>query len=119
MASPPLTNYLVANRKRLVLSQAEVACLLGVETPGQVSRQERFHREPSLADALAYEVIYQRSASELFSGLYQQVEREVAARAKKLILKTDQRKANRRTAHKRQTLAAIAGIKINNELNPQ
>ena len=111
MASPQLQNYLVSNRKRLALTQGEVAYLLGVESDEKVSRHERFHREPTLADALAYEVIYKRSASELFSGQYQKIEEEVAARAKALLAKTDGQKLNKRAAYKRQMIAEIAEIK--------
>jgi transcriptional regulator with XRE-family HTH domain len=90
MASPQLLNYLVSNRKRLALSQKEVAFLLGNKGGAKVSRYERFDREPSLETALALEVIFQRSTSELFSGLYQKVEHEVMERAKTLADQTDQ-----------------------------
>jgi transcriptional regulator with XRE-family HTH domain len=90
MASSQLPNYLLSNRKRLSLSQEEVAFLLGNKGGAKVSRYERFAREPSLATALALEVIYQRSASELFAGLYQKVEQEVMARAKVLADGMDQ-----------------------------
>jgi transcriptional regulator with XRE-family HTH domain len=108
-----LPNYLRSNRKRLALSQDEMAFLLGTQRGAKVCRYERFTREPSLETALAFEVIFQRSASELFGGLYQKVEQEVAARAKALAERTDHQKANRRTAHKRQILTNIA----NNVLN--
>jgi transcriptional regulator with XRE-family HTH domain len=90
MASPQLSNYLVSNRKRLALSQKEVAFLLGNEGGANVSRYERFEREPSLETTLALEVIFQRSTSELFGGLYQKVEQEVIERAKTLADQTDQ-----------------------------
>jgi len=90
MASPQLSNYLISNRKRLSLSQKEVAFLLGNKGGAKVSRYERFDREPSLETALALEVIFQRSTSELFSGLYQKVEQEVIERAKTLANETDQ-----------------------------
>ncbi len=88
MASPQLSNYLVSNRKRLSLSQKEVAFLLGNKGGAKVSRYERFDREPSLETALALEVIFQRSTSELFSGLYQKVEQEVMERARTLADRT-------------------------------
>lgn len=78
-----------------------------------MSRYERFAREPSLETALALEVIFQRPVSELFGGLYQKVEQEVAARAKLLAARTDRQKVNRQTARKRQILTNIA----NNVLN--
>jgi len=62
----------------------------------KVCRDEKFTRAPSLQDALAYEVIYGRPVRELFAGLYQQAEQEVATRAKLLkfrkIRKPDQRR---------------------------
>src|SRR2546422_8231312 len=84
MSSPQLPNYLRSNRKRLALSQDEVAFLLGTQSGAKVCRYERFAREPSLETALAFEAIFQRPASELFGGLYQKVQQEVAARAKTL-----------------------------------
>lgn len=109
MPSSPLPNYLLSNRKRSALSQEDVAFLLGTRSGAKVSRHERFVREPSLKTALAYEAIYRRSASELFSGLYGQVEREVAARAKALVSKTGRLEPPRPSAQRRQTLAALAG----------
>ena len=94
-----LPNYLQSQRKRLALSQEEVGFLLGISgmTKGEkVCRDENFAREPSLQDALAYEVIYGRPVRELFAGRYQQAQQEVATRAKILsfrkLRKTDSRK---------------------------
>lgn len=108
MTSSSLPNHLLAHRKRLALSQTEVAFLLGVRGGATVCRNERFARETSLATALAYEVIYERPASELFAGLYQRIEQEVAARAKILTYRTAPPKPNKRTAHKRQALINLA-----------
>jgi len=108
-----LPNYLRSNRKRAALSQDEAAFLLGSHGGAKVCRYERFTCEPSLSTALAFEVMYQKPVRELFAGLYQRVERDVAARAKTLIYKTDRAKPNRRTARKRQLLASI----INSESN--
>ena len=95
----PLPNYLLTQRKRLSLSQEEVGFLLGItgmHKGNKVCRDEKFARAPSLQDALAYEVIFGHSVRELFAGLYQQAEQEVAARAKFLnfrkLRKTDVRK---------------------------
>ena len=106
-------NYLLSNRKRLALSQEEVAFLLGTQCGASISRYEQFAREPSLPTALAFEAIFQRPASELFGGLYQNVQQEVAARAKSLLQKADRGKPNRRTALRQQVLSEI----INKSLN--
>jgi len=111
MSSSQLPNYLRSNRKRLTLSQEEIAFLLGIVSGGaKVSLHERFAQEPNLKTAFAYEAVFQRTASELFSGVYQKVEREVTARAKVLIARIDSQKPNRKTTYKRLMLMKIAGI---------
>ena len=84
MTSSQLPNYLRANRKRLGLSQDEEAFLLGTQSGAKVCRYERFKRAPALETAFAFEAIFRRPARELFCGLYQKIEQEVAARAKTL-----------------------------------
>jgi transcriptional regulator with XRE-family HTH domain len=113
MSSPILQNYLLKNRKQLALSQEDVAYLLGRQGGAKISRYERFTREPSLQTALALEVIFQRSTSELFSGLYRKIEAEVMARAKVLADKKHGQKSNRLTDRRRKILNNIA----NNVLN--
>lgn len=117
MTSYQLPNYLRANRKRLALSQDEVAFLLGTQSGAKVCRNERFVREPSLATAFAYEVIYQKPASQLFGGLYQRIEQEVASRAKTLTGRIGDRAPNPQTLHKRETLASIGAKQLSNSLN--
>ena len=107
MTTNQLPHYLLANRKRLSLSQDEVAFLLGRQSGAKVSRYESFTREPGLKTALALEVIYQKPVRELFGGLYQEVEREVMARAKALAATTDRLKPTKRTARKRQMIEGI------------
>ena len=108
-----LPNYLLSNRKRIALSQEELAFLLGAQSGAKISRYERFTREPSLATALAFEAIFQRPASELFGGLYQKVQQEVAARAKALTHKVDRGKPNRRTDLRHQILTNISSKSLN------
>src|SRR5580692_3638349 len=108
MASSQLPNYLRTHRKRLGLSQDEVAYLLGAESGAKASRYERFSREPGFRSALACEAVFQRPIRELFAGLYEQIQREVALRAKELIVKTATVKSGKNTARKRETLKRIA-----------
>jgi transcriptional regulator with XRE-family HTH domain len=111
MASSKLPNYLRTHRKRLGLSQDEVAYLLGAESGAKASRYERFAREPGFRTALACEAVFQRPIRELFAGLYERIEREVAERAKKLVLKTGHMKSGKHTARKHETLKRIAASK--------
>jgi transcriptional regulator with XRE-family HTH domain len=110
MSSPHFPNYLRAYRKRLSLSQDEVAYLLGTNSGAKVSRYERFNREPNFHTALAYEVLFGRPGSELFGDRYRKIEREVAKRAAKLLRKLDKRKPNGQTARKRAALLTIAKL---------
>src|ERR1700733_14082467 len=96
-------HYLKSNRKRAALSQAEVSFLLGTRGEAKVSRYERFLRTPSLETALALEAIFQKPISELFGGLYQEVQGEVTARAKILGHRIDRGKPGRRTERRRKT----------------
>jgi transcriptional regulator with XRE-family HTH domain len=68
MASHKLPNYIRHHRKRLGLSQEEVAFLLGWNGSAQTSRYEHFCRIPTLQTALALSHIFQTSIYELFSG---------------------------------------------------
>lgn len=106
--SSPLPNYLLAHRKRLSLSQKEVAFLLGAESGAKTCRYERFAREPSLRTALAYEAIFHKPVRELFAGLYQTMEGEVAGRAKTLARQASDQKVNGPITSKQATLAALA-----------
>jgi hypothetical protein len=84
LASSRISNYLRAHRKRLGLSQGDVAFLLGDKGSAKVCRHERYSRGAKLETALAYEVIFGIPASELFAGLFQRVAAEVSERAGKL-----------------------------------
>jgi transcriptional regulator with XRE-family HTH domain len=114
MPSSHLTNYLRTHRKRLNLSQEEVAFMLGFRGQDKgikVCRDENLARTPSLQMALAYEAIYGQPVRELFAGLYEQIEKEVAERAKFLTYRKE-RKPNL----KRQEALAnlIAKSSVNN-----
>lgn len=109
-----LPNYLRSHRKRLALSQDEVAFLLGTHGGAKVCRYERFNRVPSLETALAFEAIFQKPARELFAGLYRKVERDIAARAKVLGYRMEREKSNRKMDRKRQAITNIIGSETNN-----
>jgi transcriptional regulator with XRE-family HTH domain len=105
--SSRLPNYLRSNRKRLGLSQEEVAFLLGTTNGAKVCRYERFSRLPSLETALACEVIFKISTRELFSGLYQKINHKVVERAKVLTHRIRRRPLTKHTQQKSAALGAI------------
>lgn len=115
MSSSRLPNYLKSNRKRLALTQEEVAFLLGFRGLGngaRVCRDERFTHEPSLRTAMTYEAIYQKPIRDLFAGLYERLEREMAGRAKILGFRKN-RGNNGRAARRRQVITDLAARGIN------
>lgn len=97
MPSPQLPNYLRLNRRRLNLSQRDLAFLLGKRRGGDVSRYEKSGHLPNLETALAYEAIFNTSVSELFAGIYQKVELETVKR-RKLLAEQKRKIASRRSA---------------------
>ena len=100
MPSFKLANYLRTHRKRLGLSQDEVTFLLGRQSTALVSVHEQFRRLPCLRTLLAYTVILQIPAHELFAGEYQEVEQAVSHRAKRLIERLATEHPDQRTARK-------------------
>ena len=116
MSSDKLPNFLRSNRKRLALFQSDVAYLLGKGGLQQVCRHERFNRIPNLETALSYEVIFQRSVRELFYGLFQRIEGEVAERAKMLFERSNPG-ISKLNARRRQALDEIAIIKSKSDMH--
>jgi len=114
MTSTAITNYLLSHRKRLALSQDEVAFLLGKHGGTKVSRYERFARTPSLETALALEAVFQTPVRELFGGVYERIEQEVAGRAKVLTYKKELERPNPRSVHRREVFAKLAAKKSQN-----
>ena len=73
MRNHRLPHYLKTCRKRVGLSQEDIAYLLGFESSAHVSRYERYRRSPIFRMALAMCVIFQLPPRELFGGEYQKV----------------------------------------------
>jgi transcriptional regulator with XRE-family HTH domain len=63
-----LGNYLKAHRRQSGLSQRDVGKLLGHHDGGHVSRHERSRSVPTLANAIAYELIFRVPVAAIFVG---------------------------------------------------
>lgn len=87
-----LPNYLRAHRKRMGLTQKDVAFVLGYISGTKISRHERYLREPCLRTALAYAALFQVPARELFAGIHEQVAAEVEKRARLLAAQMTERR---------------------------
>ena len=107
MTSSKLPNYLRVYRKRLGLSQNEVAFLLGWRNASQPSRYEHFSRMPNLRTVLALSVILRVSVRELFLGEYQKVENEVCRQAQRLVARLTTENPDQPTARKLALLKVI------------
>ena len=73
-------NYLRIHRKRIGLTQREVAKVLGFFDESPVSRHERFEATPPLPIAIGYEIVFHVPVSEIFAGLRDQVQEDVESR---------------------------------------
>jgi transcriptional regulator with XRE-family HTH domain len=85
MSTNRLHNYLRRHRKKVAFTQREVAFLLGCNHVGKISRCEKFNLVPHLSTVLAYEVIFQAPARELFAGLYENISRDIKERAQVML----------------------------------
>jgi transcriptional regulator with XRE-family HTH domain len=84
MSQDPLKTYLLTYRKRMGLSQDELAFLLGIDSGTTVSKHETGARKPLLKAALSYEIILGEPAAELFAGWYLELRLDIRTRAAKL-----------------------------------
>ena len=107
MLSTILVHYLRTHRKRLALSQDELAWLLGCRHGSKVSRYERFARMPSLNTVFAYEIIFGVPARDLFAGIFEAVEHATLKRAELLVRRLQAGPSNRSVAIKLAALRAI------------
>lgn len=85
MPADPLPHYLRTFRRRSGLTQRELAWLLGCESRSKVSHYERFVRKPSLETILAFELVFQAPAQEIFAGIAEAVATVTRRRAKTLL----------------------------------
>lgn len=82
-----LLHYLRNERRRLGFTQADVAMLLGVPWKTRVSRYERERALPPLDAGLAYQEIYGKPVSDIFSGASAKIHGAVRQRAHDLLSK--------------------------------
>jgi len=108
MQNDKLDNYLRTYRKKLGLTQREVAFLLGCHGEAKVSRYERSGRIPDLRTIFAYEAIFQKPARELFAGIYVRVERETRRKVRQLVSRLRKRQENPALTRKIASLREVA-----------
>lgn len=87
MSRRNLKNYVRSHRRRLGLSQDELAYLILTSSGSKVSKYENFRSVPTLETALACEIIFGKPVSELFAGIFDRMESRVGERMKLLARK--------------------------------
>ncbi len=85
---------------------------MGCQSGTKVSRYERSARQPNLKTAFIFEAIFRAPTSELFSGMFQKIEKEVLVRAELLVQKLMQQKPSSARARKLEALSLITGKPI-------
>ncbi len=107
MPCSPLPNYLRTHRKRLGLSQRDVAFLLGSKDGAHVCRCERSAQTPNLRTLLAYEILFQTPIRELYDGVRCELEEEIVERAELLLDQLIRKGGGKRTARKIEALRVL------------
>lgn len=102
-----LPNYLRTFRRRVHLSQADVARLLGGSSRTTVVRHETGARVPSLETALAYAAIYNVDVRDLFAGHYEDRIADVVAQAEVLRQMISEVDGDELTRRKAETLRQL------------
>lgn len=99
-------NYLRAERRRVALTQADIAILIGGRSKPTICRYER-GMLPPIEVALAYEAILELPVADLLAGSYAQIGFNVRSRARAL-LKTSRLAKTARQSRRRRTLERLA-----------
>ncbi len=71
------TNHLMLYRKRMELSQKQVAAILGLKNIAILSHYERGTSRPSLERALGLEIVYRVPVAFLFPELYEGIKTKI------------------------------------------
>ena len=71
------TNRLLLYRKRMELSQKQVASILGLTNTAILSHYERGTSRPSLQRALGLEIVYRVPVAFLFPELYEEMREKI------------------------------------------
>ena len=108
MSTSKLPNYLRTYRRRLHLSQDDVAFLLGSKSGAQISRYERAQQAPTLRILLAYQFLLGTPIRELYGGVAQKSERDLKKRIRRLIQELTRGELGRLSKVKVASLAAIS-----------
>lgn len=101
-----ISTYLPTLRKRLVLSQSELAFLLR-SSPAMLSKLERQERRPSASLLLGIEIIFGTTPSNAFPALHEEVEARIMRQASILYERLERKQDEKSREKCRQLLRMI------------
>lgn len=107
MPASQLPNYIRTHRKRIHLTQDEVAFLLGTKSSAIICRHERCQQKPNLETLLAYEILFRTPVRSLFGGVHQKVELKLRRRVCLLLRKLAKAGQDRMTGLKIKVLTVF------------
>ncbi len=82
-------NYLRSCRRRLGLSQRQLAFILCLESANRVSALEHGHCAPTAAECVVFEALFGRSLAELWPTWAAEIERDTGIRTQQLLERID------------------------------
>src|SRR5690242_4594284 len=85
MPVPPFKNYLRTYRKKLGLTQREVAEILGFKSAAQLCDLELGEVMPTTRDCVAFGVLYKRSFRELWPNMNLEMEAQIDGNIRRFI----------------------------------
>ena len=85
MEESPATNRLMLYRKRMQLSQKQVAAILGLKNAAVLSHYEHGASLPPLQRALGLEIIYRVPVAFLFPELYEKIRADIRDKESRII----------------------------------
>ncbi len=110
MGQKPLENYLRTYRRRLSLSQEDVAFLVGFDSDTTISHHERGRFIPTLDFLIAYEIVLGAPLRDLFAGKFDFIEADIKKRAVQLIKAIEQQPPSALKTRKLEVLSSLAGL---------
>jgi transcriptional regulator with XRE-family HTH domain len=107
-------------RRRLGLTQRELAYLIGYDSDSQLSRIENGSRHPRLTEMLILELVLGLPALTVFPEIRQSVDREMSSRIRSLlrdVSRTDGRKTPRVSYKNAQLERLLASVRIQEDFD--
>ena len=102
-----LHNYIRAHRRRLGLTQTDLAVILGQKSGSNVCKNERRRSEPNLRLAIAYSIILHVSVEQLFPGVYEKARSDLRSHIEASLQHLEKRPHTPSVRRRQQTISEL------------